>query len=214
MKEPPKVIFLDAVGTLFGIRGSVGEVYGAIAQQFGVNVNAAALNQAFLQSFQAAGAPAFADSDPAELQAKEFTWWLGVATQTFKQTGVFHQFSDFGEFFAHLYAYFATAAPWVIYPDVQSALTRWRQRGIELGIISNFDSRLYQVLQALELADFFATVTISTEVGFAKPDPHIFAIALQKHHCPATSAWHIGDSFGEDYQAAQAVGMRGIWLRR
>ncbi len=27
----PKVIFLDAMGTLFGIKGSVGEIYRAIA---------------------------------------------------------------------------------------------------------------------------------------------------------------------------------------
>lgn len=51
MKQP-KVIFLDAVGTLFGVRGSVGEVYGAIAQGFGVVTEPKALNLAFYQSFK------------------------------------------------------------------------------------------------------------------------------------------------------------------
>jgi len=172
------------------------------------------LNQSFLQSFRAAGMPAFGDIDRTEIPAREFEWWLAIATNTFQQAGVLEQFSDFAEFFAVLYRHFATAAPWVVYPDVLPALKRWQQLGVPLGILSNFDSRLYAVLEALALADFFESVTISTEVGAAKPDPRVFAIALQKHNCLPSVAWHIGDSFEEDYQAAKAVGMRGIWLRR
>ncbi|PSB32665.1 HAD-IA family hydrolase [Stenomitos frigidus] len=217
MSDParfPKIIFLDAVGTLFGVTGSVGGVYADIARQFGVEVSATALNRAFFQSFRAAGRPAFGTIDRAEIPAREFAWWFAIATNTFKQAGVLEQFPDFTEFFAALYAHFATAAPWVVYPDVRSALERWQRMGIPLGVLSNFDSRLYAVLQALDLATFFASVTLSTEVGAAKPDAQIFAIALQKHDCLPNAAWHIGDSFEEDYQAAKAVGMRGIWLRR
>lgn len=214
LRQHPRIILLDAVGTLFGVKSSVGEVYAAIARQFGVEVSVAALNQAFFQSFRAAEPPAFGVIEPTELQAREFAWWLAIATNTFKQADVFHQFPDFSEFFAALYAYFATDAPWVVYADVKPALERWQRMGIPLGVLSNFDSRLYPVLQALDLASFFTSITISTEVGAAKPDPKIFAIALQKHDCLPNDAWHIGDSFQEDYQAAKAVGMRGIWLRR
>ncbi|NEO66893.1 MAG: hydrolase, partial [Moorea sp. SIO4G2] len=52
--EKPRVIFLDAVGTLFGVQGSVGEVYSAIANQFGVTVPASALNEAFVKAFASA----------------------------------------------------------------------------------------------------------------------------------------------------------------
>lgn len=210
----PKIIFLDAVGTLFGVKGSVGEVYAEVAQRFGVTVAAAALNRSFFQSFRAAGMPAFGGIDRTERQAREFEWWLAIVTQTFQQANALHQFPDFADFFAALYAHFATAAPWVVYPDVRSALERWQRMGVTLGILSNFDSRLYAVLQSLDLATFFASVTLSTEVGAAKPDPKIFAIALQKHNCLPHAAWHIGDSFEEDYQAAKKAGMRGIWLRR
>lgn len=210
----PQVIFLDAVGTLFGVKSSVGAVYADVAQKFGVEVSATALNRAFFQSFRAAGSPAFGVTEPAALQAREFAWWLAIATSTFKQADAFHQFPDFDAFFAALYAHFATAAPWVVYPDVKPALERWQRMGIPLGVLSNFDSRLYAVLQALDLAPFFTSITLSTQVGAAKPDPKIFAIALQQHHCSPADAWHIGDSLEEDYQAAKAVGMRGIWLRR
>lgn len=117
-------------------------------------------------------------------------------------------------FFTELYQHFATADPWFIYPDVLPTLKRWHQLGIELGVLSNFDSRLYSVLQALDLAQFFTSVTISTEVGAAKPDPQIFAVGLNKHNCPAQLAWHIGDSLKEDYQGAKAAGLRAVWLKR
>lgn len=210
----PKVIFLDAVGTLFGVEGSVGMQYAKVAQRFGVTLPIEQIDQAFLKSFKAAGTCAFPGTDPIELQAKEFNWWFEVAIDTFTRAEAIHFFPDFEAFFLELYAYFATAAPWFIYPDTLVALDRWQTAGIPLGIVSNFDSRLYSVLKALSLQSYFASITLSTEVGAAKPDPKVFEAALQKHQCPARDAWHVGDSFKEDYQAAKAAGLRGIWLRR
>ncbi len=210
----PKVIFLDAVGTLFGVRGSVGEIYSQIAREFGVTADPALVERGFRQSFRQAGPPAFPGVDLAEIPAQEYQWWQAIAHQTFETAGVVNQFADFSVFFAALYQHFATAAPWLVYPDVRPALERFAALGIKLGVLSNFDSRLYQVLQVLDLKDFFTSITLSTEAGAAKPDQRIFAIALQKHHCPPDLAWHIGDSLEEDYRAAIAAGMRGFWLNR
>ncbi|MBV9388597.1 MAG: HAD family hydrolase [Chroococcidiopsidaceae cyanobacterium CP_BM_ER_R8_30] len=209
-----KVIFLDAVGTLFGVKGSVGEVYSELAQRFGVKASADLLNQAFVQSFKAAPPPVFPGTKPQEIPEREFAWWQDIALHTFQQVGVLDQFADFSAFFAELYTHFGTAKPWFIYPDVRPALEKWRRLGIELGVLSNFDSRLYSVLQALELTEFFTSVTISTEVGAAKPDPRIFAAGLQKHNCLAEAAWHVGDSWKEDYQGAKAAGLFAVWLKR
>jgi putative hydrolase of the HAD superfamily len=212
--QQPQVIFLDAVGTLFGVRGTVGEIYGQLAWQAGITVDSVALNRAFIESFRAAPRAAFPGVHALAIPAYEFAWWQAIAARSFERVGVLNQFSDFNHFFNELFAYFATAAPWYVYTDVRQALEYWQAKGIELGVISNFDSRLYQVLEVLDLADFFATVTLSTAVGFAKPDQEIFAAALEKHHCPAAAAWHIGDSWAEDYQGALAVGLRAIWLKR
>lgn len=95
-----------------------------------------------------------------------------------------------------------------------AALVNWRRIGIELGVLSNFDSRIYSVLQDLGLRDFFTSITIATQVRAAKPDPQIFAIALEKHNCSPDDAWHIGDSIAEDYHGAKAAGLRGIWINR
>jgi putative hydrolase of the HAD superfamily len=211
---PPKVIFLDAVGTLFGVRDSVGHIYQAIARKYGIEAPADALNKAFFQAFKAAPAMAFPGLDPAAVPPQEFEWWQAIARQTFQTVGVFEQFEQFDRFFDHLYAHFATADPWFVYPDVLPMLNYWRDRQVDLAVLSNFDSRIHAVLPQLGLADYFTSVTISTEVGAAKPDAQIFQIALDKHQCSPEAAWHVGDSYQQDYQGAQAAGLRGIWLRR
>lgn len=213
-RERPHVIFLDAVGTLFGVQGSVGHIYALLAKRHGVSVDIADLNRAFFQSFQASPPGAFPHADPAVIPQLEYNWWLAIARNTFSTVGVVDQFTDFDAFFQDVFAYFATADAWFLYPDVMPTLTAWQQQGLQLAVISNFDSRLYPVLQVLGLQDFFASVTISTAVGAAKPDRAIFDQALQKHGCEPAQAWHIGDSHRDDFLAASAVGIRGIWLNR
>ncbi len=213
MKQP-KVICLDAVGTLFGVKGSVGKIYADIAQQFGVTVSTEAVNTAFYKSFVAAPPPIFPKAKLEDIPTCEFEWWQFVALETFQQVGVISQFADFSKFFEQLYSHFATAEPWFVYDDVIPTLERWRKRKIELGIISNFDSRLYLVLESLDLIQFFTSITISTEVSAAKPERQIFTTSLDKHNCQAADAWHIGDSFKEDYQGASAAGLKAILIKR
>ena len=212
--KKPKVIFVDAVGTLFGVKGSVGEIYSQIAADFGVSVSPEVLNKNFFKSFKASPPPIFIDADIKDIPQREYDWWRIVALNTFEGAGVLPEFADFPAFFTELYIHFGTPDPWYVYPDVILALMNWRRLGVELGVLSNFDSRLYLVLQGLGLREYFASITISTQVRAAKPDPEIFHIALNKHKCSPEEAWHIGDSMIDDYQGAKAAGMRGIWINR
>lgn len=212
--ESPQVIFLDAVGTLFGVRGSVGEMYLNVTRQFGVTPDPERLDQAFYASFKAAPAMAFPGVALAEIPQKEYDWWQAMAEDTFQRAGLYEQFPDFSAFFAQLYAYFAGPDPWLIYPDTFRFLDHWHRQAVPLGVLSNFDTRIHAVLDALDLRPYFHSVTISTEVGAAKPSPLIFQAALAKHNCPPEAAWHIGDSFQEDYKGAKAVGLQAFWLQR
>ncbi len=213
-KSLPKVIFFDAVGTLFGVKGSVGEVYAAIALNYGVEVAPKEIDRAFRQSFATAEPLAFGDSNHQKIIQQEFNWWEKVAIATFKEVKVLDNFTDFDSFFQELYVYFATEKPWFIYPEVINVLDNWQQKQIPLGIISNFDSRIYKLLKLLNLDNYFSTITISSEVGAAKPEPKIFTTALAKHSCQPEQAWYIGDSFIEDYQGAKQIGMQAFWLTR
>jgi putative hydrolase of the HAD superfamily len=210
----PQVIFLDAVGTLFGVRGSVGEIYDEVASKYGVTCAAEILDRHFYTAFKTATPCVFPSVPIVDIPQREYQWWKAINQQTFTAAGVSEQFSDFDAFFDELYRYFTTAAAWEIYPDTIEALTQWQQAGIPLGVLSNFDSRLYTVLQVLDLEQYFSTVTISTEVGAAKPQPEIFTAALSKYQCAPADAWHIGDSQEDDSLGASGVGIMAIWLDR
>lgn len=213
--DRPQVIFLDAVGTLFGVRGSVGEMYLNVTRRFGVEVDPVKLDRAFYASFKGMPFPmAFPGVSATEVPRKEYEWWEAIAEDTFKRAGVYNQFSDFAAFFSQLYDYFASPEPWFVYQDTLPFLNYWHSQGVELGILSNFDTRIHAVLRSLNLTEYFTSTTISTEVGAAKPDPAIFQAALAKHSCSPDQAWHVGDSFKEDYEGAQSVGIRAIWLER
>ena len=212
--EHPQVIFLDAVGTLFGVAGSVGQQYGYVARQFGAIVDDSRLNREFFKAFKAAPPCVFPGVTGEELPEREWKWWRAIALQTFEAAGVREQIKDFDAFFQELYEYFATPAPWFLYPDTKPTLQIWQGLGIELGVISNFDTRLYRVLKDLELVDFFQGITLSTEVGAAKPNPLVFEAALHRHRCEPGSAMHIGDSFEDDYLGAKGVGIQARWLKR
>ena len=212
--EPPQVIFFDAMGTLFGLRGSVGDIYGQIAQSFGVQLDSTELNQAFFDHFKNAPPLAFGESEPLLLADLEYQWWYAIAFQTFSQIQALEKFRDFDQFFQALYKHFASEKPWFVYPDVIPTLHYWQKKGIKLGVISNFDSRLDQVLIQLELTDFFTQIICSSRQKIAKPDPRIFQLALDHWGCLPSQAWHIGDSLREDYNGATAAGLKAFLIQR
>lgn len=214
MNSKPQVIFLDAVGTLFGVKNSVGYVYSEIAHRYDVKTIPELIDNYFYQSFKTSPPLAFPYQSHEQIKQLEFNWWRKIAQNTFTKAGVINQFIDFDAFFAELYEHFSTGQPWLIYPDVIPSLQSWQKQGIELGIISNFDTRIYDVLDRLKLRKYFLTITISSVTGSAKPEAKIFETALAKHGCNVKEAWYIGDSIKEDYWGAKSMGLKSFWLRR
>ncbi|BAQ60841.1 hypothetical protein GM3708_1247 [Geminocystis sp. NIES-3708] len=214
INHQPKVIFLDAVGTIFGVKNSVGDIYTQLAKKYGVNREAQIINDCFYEAFKNSPSLAFDIKNKEEIKRLEFQWWQKVTYNTFNRDDAIKDFTNFEDFFIELYNYFKTSQPWFIYDDVIPSLNRWQKQGIELGIISNFDTRIYDVLDNLNLKKYFETITISSLTGVAKPDEKIFLTALAKHNCQAENAWYIGDSVKEDYWGAKFIGMKSFWLNR
>ncbi len=212
--EKPQVIFLDAVGTIIGLKKSVGNVYSYFAKEYKVNVDPALLDEVFGLKFSKSRPLAFPDKEFENIAALEFCWWQELVRDCFTAVGVIEQFQDWDIFFTQLYQYFASVDPWFIYPDVLIALEYWYNQKIELGVISNFDSRLENLLESLTLKNYFQSITISSQAGIAKPNREIFELALAKHKCRPQFAWHIGDSYRDDWQGANLAGLKAFLLER
>ena len=88
-----------------------------------------------------------------------------------------------------------------------------RAMGYALAVVSNFDRRLYAVLDDLDLSRFFDVVIISSEVGADKPDPRIFERALKALHVAPGETWHVGDDPKRDW-GAETLGLRVFRLER
>jgi putative hydrolase of the HAD superfamily len=207
-----QMVFFDAAGTLFDVRGSVGEIYARLAARYGKQVAAEELQRAFAHHFRQQPPMAFArELARAERLQCEQRWWRELVRQVFARFGAFPQFEDF---FVEIFAFFRRPEAWTVFADVATTLGALKQQGLRLGVISNFDTRLYDVLHALGLRAYFDAIHISTEVGAAKPDPAIFHTALAANGLQPAQALHVGDSWREDVLGAQAAGLSALWLDR
>ncbi|HEY5316899.1 MAG TPA: HAD-IA family hydrolase [Solirubrobacteraceae bacterium] len=101
-----------------------------------------------------------------------------------------------------------------VFPDVGFALGSARTRGIRLVVVSNWDVSLHEVLARTGVAPLLDGVVTSAEYGARKPDPSIFAGALELAGVPAAKAVHVGDSLDEDVAGARAAGIQPVLIRR
>ena len=209
-----QVVFFDAAGTLFHVNGSVAEIYLRHAEKYGVKSSTAmlhAVSTAFTRAFRDAPPPAFAVTNPSDIKRCERLWWFDIVHNVFYRVGMFQ---GFDEYFDEVFHAFEGTAYWDLYPETLSVLKELKESGMELGIISNFDSRLFTVLRGLGLAEFFDTVTISTLAHAAKPSSRIFQLALDKHAIDPDDAIHVGDSVRDDLEGACRAGLHGALVDR
>ncbi len=173
-----KAVFFDAAGTLIKPARRVGESYAALAATHGKDVLASDITARFRVCFDLAPRLAFPGVTESNLGALERDWWKQLVRRVFEPWSPFEKFD---EYFTELFAYFAEPGAWSLYPEVPETLSALKQRGLILGVISNFDSRLVRVLNGLGAGSSFEEIFVSSRVGYAKPDPRIFQVALNRH---------------------------------
>jgi putative hydrolase of the HAD superfamily len=214
MNRSIRVVFFDAADTLFHVHGSVADIYLRHAVQFGfpqTTESLPAIKQAFTRAFREAPPPIFAATEPAQLKQSERLWWFDIVHNVFYRVGMFERFDDF---FDRVFEVFEDAGSWRLFPETASTLTGLKASGVEMGIISNFDSRLFGVMRGLGIADMFDTVTISSLAQAAKPAPKIFRLAVDKHAVDPDEALHVGDSLRDDVEGAVKAGLHAVLLDR
>jgi len=206
----PRALLLDAMGTLIGLRRSVGSTYASAAADHGIAIDPARIDQHFPTLYRKAPPLAFPGLVGDALLKAEREWWGdrihevlqaagGPAAPQALQSDLFERFAD--------------PALWQVYADVPERLRAWHSSGLRLAVVSNFDQRLDGLLVGLGLADWLGPVVVSSRAGAAKPSPEPFRQALTSLGLAPHQAWHVGDS-PEDAQGASAAGLRCLLVRR
>lgn len=102
----------------------------------------------------------------------------------------------------------------VVFAETDAVLRRLQGR-YRLGMVTNGAPDLQrEKIEGARLAPYFDAIVISGDVGVGKPDPHIFAVALERLGARRDGAVMIGNSLAADITGAARAGIRRIWVNR
>jgi HAD superfamily hydrolase (TIGR01549 family) len=100
-------------------------------------------------------------------------------------------------------------------PDAIASLSTLRDSGYKLGLVSNTVFPAGSIDADLEdegLLPFFPVRVYSSDVGYMKPDPRIFRIALERVGVASDRAMFVGDRLDKDVRGAGRLGMRTVLI--
>ena len=112
------------------------------------------------------------------------------------------------------YRAFLRGHHWGIYEDVVETLRALQDRGVTLGVISNWDTDLLNILADLGLSRYFADIIPSALVGLRKPNPALFELALERLGVSPGECLHVGDADDADGEGPLAAGMHSLIIDR
>jgi putative hydrolase of the HAD superfamily len=202
--DPLDCVLFDAGDTLLAPAPSFQGRFVAVAADQGLPLEEAAVDAAIAAAVRTAAWP---DdwTDPAT--QREF--WMGFYRDVLASLG--HTGEELAE---ALFAAFSDPAGYQLFDDVRPALEELAGRGVTLGVVSNFEPWLADILALQEVDHLFATVAISGVLGVAKPDPRIFEAALAEAGAGPAATVHVGDQPANDVAAARAVGITPVLIDR
>jgi len=211
MLKDYKAVFFDVGGTLLRVHPSVGDVYATHARDYGFTGSPDDLNREFRQEWSnMGGMESLGQQKGLEV---ERAFWKELVRRVFKKHG---GLENFDRYFDHIYDVFRSKESWRVFEDVTESglLDKLQKNGTVLGVVSNWDSRLPEILENTGLASYFNFILASTVVGSAKPDAGIFQEALQRAGVDPEQACHIGDEPTADIEGARNVGIHSILIDR
>ncbi|CAL9201071.1 uncharacterized protein LOC135631678 [Musa acuminata AAA Group] len=194
-----KALLVDAVGTLVAPSQPMAQIYRQIGEKYGVKYSEnEILNRyrwAYEQPWGRSRLRYVDDGRP---------FWQHIVSSS---TGCSNL-----EYFEELYKYYTTEKAWHICdPDAGNAFRALRKAGVKTAIVSNFDTRLRPLLQALKCDHWFDAVAVSAEVAAEKPNPTIFLKACELLGVKPEEAVHVGDDRRNDIWGARDAGC-DAWL--
>jgi putative hydrolase of the HAD superfamily len=197
MSTAPKIITIDAAGTLIRPWPSVGSVYGRTARKFGLTVKDEEVDRRFYEVFGKV------QKDCKITTGTEKDFWRQVVRGVFEPHA---QKRNLDPLFDELWELFARGDHWQLADGANDTLSELQDRGYRLAVLSNNDSRLRSVLRDLRIDALFEKIFISSEMGVEKPDLKIFRSVEKEFDEGSPSFLHIGDSHSRDFKGARQAG--------
>jgi len=206
-----RAVFFDAGHTLLYAHPDIGSVYAGVTADFGIRLAPERFAETFVPVFKETTkiySSTLTASDP-----QDYEMWRDITRRIYDRlpplSGI-----RFESWFEALYRRFGSPEVWRFYDDVVAVLGDLRSRGLKIGVVSNWDTRLKTICDGLGLTPLVDFIVISAEVGVRKPDPGIFRLALDKAGVRPEEAIHVGDLPEEDAEGARRAGVRPVLIDR
>jgi putative hydrolase of the HAD superfamily len=100
------------------------------------------------------------------------------------------------------------------FPDAEALLAELHHK-MPMALITNGPGDgQREKLRVTGLDRYFDVIVCSGEHGVGKPEPAIFAVALDKLGVTGAAVWHVGDRMESDIAGAKASGLTAVWVNR
>ena len=206
-----EVVFFDAGDTLLRPHPSFEELFASVCSARGYEVT-----PSDVAAVRARMAPHLVDiaevtgvQNPSLSAEASLTFWSFLYRRFLEELEVADE-----DLVKELFTVFSSSASYKLYADVLPAVEALRSSGYRMGLISNFETWLEDMLVDLELGSVFEPVVISGREGIEKPDPDLYRIAVERAGIDPARCVHVGDSPKMDVEPALEVGLNAVLLDR
>ena len=203
-----RAVFFDAGETLVHPHPTFAELFALVLHRQGYDVDPAVVadsTHVISERFEEAVSDMWTTS-PERSRA----FWHSVYERLLEHLGV----PNPNGLADHLYAEFTDLSNYALFPDVEETIARLQAAGLLLGVVSNFEAWLEQLLESLGIAPSFDVRVISGVEGMEKPDPAIFRLALDRAGVAPQESVYVGDNPAFDTRPAEHLGMLGVLIDR
>jgi putative hydrolase of the HAD superfamily len=197
-----RAVVFDAVGTLIHPAIPAPRMYAEVAARRGIILSEDEIRSRFLAAFRA-----------EELRDRANDWLTSEEREAERWRAIVSATLGNGDCFDELFEHYAKPEAWAVDADAAETFAGLRERGLILGLASNYDSRLDKVVEGhAELRSLRPHIVVSSQVGHRKPGRSFFAAVMDTVGLPAEAIAFVGDDVANDYEGAAAAGMAAILL--
>ena len=145
-------------------------------------------------------------------------WWIKLVKGTFEDV-LEDQFDEkiAGKIASELFSYYHSPKPYLVLDDGLESLQRIKEMKIKIGVISNFDNRLHDIIPSVGLSKFVDFIVTAEDAKSSKPEPEIFNFAAKRSKLTGLKpheVLHIGDDMDKDYFGARNMGWSSVLVDR
>jgi putative hydrolase of the HAD superfamily len=202
---PPGVraVFFDAVGTVIHPDPAAADAYSVIGRRFGSRLDLDEVRRRFAASFKR--------QEEYDLRAglrcdeqRELQRWRQIVSE------VLDDVADMEGCFQALHEHFARPASWRCEPGTGEVFKFLHESGYQVGLASNFDSRLRLVAKGFSELAGPLHLAISAEIGWKKPAPHFFSSLCELAGVEPEQVLLVGDDLDNDFTGARCFGLHAL----